>query len=143
MGHSTEQCLAVMIETWRKALDEKKFVGSLLTDFSKAFDCLNNNLLIAELAAYGFHTSALSFIYDYLQMRTQRTKVSDTYSLWRKLKYGVPQGSILGPLIFIIFLNDIVFFTKHIKIASYADDNTAYAVEDSYREYVKHIGKRV
>ena len=65
-GHSTEQCLLHMLETWKKAADEKKIGGAILTDLSKAFDCLNHDLLIAKLHAYGFENSALKFIDSYL-----------------------------------------------------------------------------
>ena len=68
-GHSTEQCLVVMLEAWRKALDEKGTAGAMLTDLSKAFDCLNHNLLIAKLNAYGFSLDALKFIRSYLKGR--------------------------------------------------------------------------
>ena len=61
-GHSTEQCLITMIELWKKALDNKKIAGGVLTDLSKAFDCLNHNLLVAKLDAYGFDTNALDYI---------------------------------------------------------------------------------
>ena len=64
-GHSTQQCLLVMSETWRKALDNKKVAGVILTDLSKAFDCLSHELLIAKLEAYGFEKSALIFVYDF------------------------------------------------------------------------------
>ena len=96
-----------MIEMWRKALDEKKVVGAVLTDLSKAFDCLPHDLLIAKLHAYGFEKSVLTFIHSYLTDRTQRTKVDGEYSNKRILKYGVPQGSILGPLLFNLFKKDI------------------------------------
>ena len=69
-----------MIEMWRKALDEKKLAGAILTDLSKAFDCLSHELLIAKLNAYGFDKSALEFIYNYLKERKQRTKVNGNYS---------------------------------------------------------------
>ena len=87
-GHSTEQCLMVMIEMWRKALDEKQVVGAVLTDLSKAFDCLPHDLLIAKLHAYGFERSALDFIHSYLTDRTQRTQVDGEYSNHRTMKYG-------------------------------------------------------
>ena len=68
-GHSTEQCLTVMLEIWRKALDEDNSAGGILADLSKAFDCLNHNLLIAKLEACGFDVSALEFVNNYLKER--------------------------------------------------------------------------
>ena len=65
IAHSSEQCLLVMIEMWREALDEHKVAGAVLTDLSKAFDCLSHDLLISKLDAYGFGKSALKFIYSY------------------------------------------------------------------------------
>ena len=75
--HSTQQCLIIMIEAWKKALDSKNSAGAVLTDLSKAFDCLNHKLLIAKLDAYGFHKESLKFIYNYLKDRKQRTKVNN------------------------------------------------------------------
>ena len=136
-GHSTQQCLLVMIEMWRKALDEKKIAGAILTDLSKAFDCLSHDLLIAKLDAYGFDKSALEFIYNYLKERKQRTKVNGNYSTYKELLYGVPQGSILGPLLFNIFINDIFFFLTEAKLANYADDNSTYVLEDEIFKLLK------
>ena len=130
IAHSSEQCLLVMIEMWRQALDEHKVAGAVLTDLSKAFDCLSHDLLIAKLDAYGFGKSALKFIYSYLTDRTQRVKVDGEYSGKRTLKYGVPQGSILGPLLFNLFMNDIFYFMEDSKLANYADDTSTYTAKE-------------
>ena len=82
-----------MIEAWKKALDLKHTAGAVLTDLSKAFDCLHHKLLIVKLNAYGFHKDALKFIYNHMDDRKQRTKVNNSYSSWREVTHGVPQGS--------------------------------------------------
>jgi len=138
-GYSTQHCLLAMIEMWRKALDEKKVAGAILTDLSKAFDCLSHELLIAKLDAYGFEISALKFIFDYLKNRKQRTNVNGGYSSWREILSGVPQGSILGPLLFNIFINDVFFFLEKSKIANFADDNTPHTIENDIMELLKTL----
>ena len=78
-----------MLEEWKKAPGKQNIAGSILTDLSKACDCLNHNLLIAKLEAYGFGNSALRFVYNYLKERKQRTKVNGSYSTWRELRFGL------------------------------------------------------
>ena len=138
-GYSTEQCLIVMLELWNKALDSKGTAGAILTDLSKAFDCLNHNLLLAKMEANGFDKTALKFIQDYLNDRKQRTKVNSSFSLCLELILGVPQGSILGPLLFNIFINDMFYFIKDTKIANYADDNTLHTVKDNIEDLLKTL----
>ena len=74
-----------MIGMWREALNNRKYAGAILTDLSKAFDCLSHDLLIAKFGAYGFDKSAPLLIQDYLKCRKQRTKVNGTYSSWKDL----------------------------------------------------------
>ena len=138
-GSSTEQCLTVMLEQWKDALDDKGTAAAILTDLSKAFDCLNHNLLLSKMGAYGFDKGALEFIQDYLKGRRQRTRVNDTFSSWLVLKNGVPQGSILGPLLFNIFLNDMFYFIKDAKMANYADDNTVYTSKNNIQDLLKTL----
>ena len=130
-----------MLERWKKALNNRKIAGAFLTDLSKAFDCLDHELLIAKLEAYGFHHSALTYIFSYLSDRKQRTKVNNFLSSWSNIETGVPQGSILGPLIFNIYMNDIFYFIREEDLANYADDNTPYATENEIETLISIIEK--
>ena len=93
-------------------------------DLSKAYDCLPHDLLIAKLGAYGLDRSSLRLLMDYLNSRKQRTKVGPSYSKWSEIKHGIRQGSILGPLLFNIFTNDVFFVIEKSDICNFADDNT-------------------
>ena len=130
-GFSAQHCLLRLIETWRKYIDSGKVAGALLTDLSKAFDCISHDLLIAKLYAYGFDMQAITLVHSYLSDRKQRVKVSNTFSSWSNIIYGVPQGSILGPLLFNIYICDLFLSYDVTDIANYADDNTPYCGSDS------------
>ena len=97
-GYSEQHCLLVIIEKWKQCLDNGRVCGALLTDLSKAFDCILNDLLIAKLAAYGFDYDSLETLQSFLLNKKRRTKVNDAYNKYCEILFGVPQGSILGSL---------------------------------------------
>ena len=108
-GYNTRHCLLVMVEKWNEALNKGGLDGVLLTDLSKAFDCIKHDTLIAKLAAYGLDLLSVSFTFSYLNERKQRIKIHNSYSPYAHIACGVPQGSILSPLLFNINNCDIVF----------------------------------
>ena len=122
--YGTEHVLIKLIDSWKYALDENKFVGTVLMDLSKAFDCIPHGLLIAKMNAYGMSNNACEFMSSYLSGRYQRVKISNDKSSWSPLLKGVPQGSCLGPFIFNVFINDIFYFIESCDLTNYADDNT-------------------
>ena len=128
-----------MIDKWKKAIDSNKVIGAILTDLSKAFDCISHDLLIAKLHAYGLSLPALKMIQDYLQNRKQRTKIGSSYSAWENITVGVPQGSILGPLLFNIFLCDLFLEHENSWFTNYADDTTPYAVANDTIEVLENL----
>ena len=102
----------MMVEKWKEALDKGGLGGALLTNLSKAFDCIKHDFLIAKLAAYGFDSHSLSFVSSYLNERKKITKINNSYSPYANIACGVPQGSILGTLFFNINICDM-FFEKY------------------------------
>jgi len=127
-GYSCQHVLLDFTEKIRHHLDENSVVGAVLMDLSKAFDCLPHELLIAKLAAYGVKERTLRLFYSYLKDRRQSVNIKGKLSKFLTILAGVPQGSILGPILFNIFLNDFIYIFDKNDVFNFADDNTLTAV---------------
>ncbi len=115
---------------WRKELDKNKLVGTIILDLSKAFDTMNHDILLRKMEAYGVRGRELQWFQDYLSGRRQRVCVEKEESDWARAQKGVPQGSILGPLLFTIYVNDLPNEAEKCQIKQYADDTTmSYAAD--------------
>ena len=138
-GYSTQYCLLALLEKFKSAIDKGNFFAALITDLSKAFDCLSHELLLAKLHAYGFSFSALRFVRSYSKNRKQRTKINSEYSSWEEIIFGVPQGSILGPLLFNIFICDLFFIMNETDFSNYADDTAPYVTGNNLDDVMKKL----
>ena len=134
--YSTQHALFRLIQKWQSSLDKSWKIGTILMDLSKAFDTLPHDLLIAKLQAYGFGDDSLKLISSYLSNRYQRVRIGSALSEWLQLLLGIPQGSILGPLLFNIFINDIFYFITDVDLCNFADDNTIYNCQNSLEKVI-------
>ena len=138
-GYSTNQVLIRLIEDWKTSLDKNLFTGAVLMDLSKAFDFIPHNLLISKLHAYGLSFDTVTFLNSYLKDRKQNIRINNIFSAFQNILSGVPQGSILGPILFNIFLNDLFLCIKKSDLHNFADDNTITAICNTLTELLKTL----
>ena len=138
-AYGTQHVLIRLLEDWKTKLDNNYIVGALLMDLSKAFDCIPHDLLIAKLNAYGADENALVLIYSYLKRRKQSVRINNTYSSFQTILSGVPQGSVLGPILFNVYLNDLFLFIKQATLYNYADDNTLACFSKTLPDLVRTL----
>ena len=140
-GQGCQTVLLRLLEDWRAVLDNNEYVAAVLMDLSKAFDCLPHKILLSKLSAYGLSDEAVLLLKSYLSDRKQRIKLNNIVSSWSEIKKGVPQGSILGPLLFNVFINDIFYFIEHGTLYNYADDNTISFSSPDFNRLIQVLQK--
>ena len=115
-AHSTQHALFRLLKKQQEELDLECYIGTILMNLSKTYDCLSHDLLIVKLEADGLDIDSLHFLLDYLSFRNHRTKISSSYSKWSEICRGIPQGSS-SRLVFNIFINDNLFFVEKSEIS--------------------------
>ena len=142
-GYCTNHVVLRLTENWKAALDSNLFTGAVLMDLSKAFDYISHDLLTPKLHAYGFSFKTLTSLNSYLRNHRQCVKINNICSDFLKILSGVPQGSILRPILFDIFLNDLFLCLKNTDLHNFAENNTITAACDQLADLRRTISGMV
>ena len=140
--HSTNHALMSMIQQIRDTMDDGNTAIGVFVDFQKAFDTVNHDILIRKLEHYGVRGTPNNWFKSYLTERKQYVSIDNANSDHASIKHGVPQGSVLGPLLFLIYINDLHTCIKHSTTRHFADDtNLIHILNKSFPNRVKKINR--
>ena len=137
--HSCNTALLNLVDKWLKNIDQGEIVGAIFFDLKKAFDVVNHAILLQKLESYKFDQTALNWVSSYLTNRKQCIVQNNSMSSMQPIKAGVPQGSVLGPVIFLLFINDLPLFINEAYLEMYADDTTAYFADKDKKKVETHL----
>ena len=136
---STITAISELTDDFFKSIEKKQATISIFIDFQKAFDKLDHKILLHKLQFFGFSDSSINFFQNYLSNRTQKTLVNNIQSNTLPLTHGIPQGSNLGPLLFLLYINDIGYSIKYSSLKLFADDTTIYCSDADITSCIKKL----
>ena len=138
-NHSCESALTAIIDDWISAINNNELVGTILIDLSKAFDLVDQNILLYKLKCYQFSEGCLMWFKSYLDQRQQQVSVTGKLSNSKHISPGVPQGSVLGPLLFLLYINDLALEVNKSLLDFFADDTTLTVTRTSVEEIAEDL----
>ena len=139
--HSTSTALINITDDWLSSFDHGELVGVVMLDLNKAFDTVDLDILIQKLKHYGVDDKGINWFNSYLKGRSHFTTINGKNSSFRPVCCGIPQGSIIGPLMFIIYINDLPLHVSHCKVSMYADDTALYYPSKNESDLIEKINE--
>lgn len=141
--NSCESALQTVLSKWKNALNNKQIVGVVFIDFRRAFETINRDLLLLKLKNFGMGSVVINLLREYLEDRMQICKYNDSESTSKKSVYGVPQGTVMGPNLFVMYINDIVQYVDKCEIQLFADDTLLYIVGENVCDIVNVVNNEL